>query len=192
LTWVFVFVRLAFTSLPSTSVNFENFHKFNFLPSWILFSWSSICSTQFKKLIKCKVWSRKYQSFQNMRKYSKKKFNQKTRTRIYKHFHFILKNIPLYSIMIRIRLWNWEFKFYELKNLLQIFRGKLKNCNCYLQMQIEIFFLILVLITIIFYIQIPKQFSLHWVSLVLLFFLLIFFSIQIQTNISCFGLKKPC
>ena len=140
MTWVFVFVRLAFTSLPSTSVNFENFHKFNFLPSWILFSWSSICSTQFKKLIKCKVWSRKYQSFQNMRKYSKKKFNQKTRTRIYKHFHFILKNIPLYSIMIRIRLWNWEFKFYELKNLLQIFRGKLKNCNCYLQMQIEIFF----------------------------------------------------
>ena len=98
-----------------------------FLPSRILFSWSSICSTQFKKLIKCKVWSRKYQSFQNMRKYSKKKFNQKTRARIYKHFHFILKNIPLYSIMIRIRLWNWEFKFYELKNLLQIFRGKIKE-----------------------------------------------------------------
>ena len=46
-----------------------------FLPSWILFSWSSICSTQFKKLIKCKVWSRKYQSFQNMRKYSKKKYS---------------------------------------------------------------------------------------------------------------------
>jgi hypothetical protein len=129
LTWVFV--RLAFTSLPSTSVNFENFHKFNFLPSWILFSWSSICSTQFKKLIKCKVWSRKYQSFQNMRKYSKKKFNQKVRTRRYKHFHFIFKK---YSILFfndkdkdKVQIMKLRIQILRIKKFITNFQRKIKE-----------------------------------------------------------------